>query len=79
MPFTSEQLLEIRNRFHYADVCPIQGPRAFFENAGGSLTLKALDRTLRRAAADGGDDDESALPRPPTVQTGRLATRRRSL
>ena len=38
-------------------------------------------KPLRRAAADGGDDDESAaaLPRPPTVQTGRLATRRRSL
>ena len=46
MPFTSEQLLEIRDRFHHADVCPIQGPRAFLENAGGSLTLKAaVERT----------------------------------
>ncbi|NDH96431.1 MAG: nitrogen fixation protein NifS, partial [Actinobacteria bacterium] len=51
MPFTSEQLLEIRNRFHHADACPIQGPRAFFENAGGSLTLKAaVERTAELMA-----------------------------
>ena len=51
MPFTSEQLLEIRDRFHHADVCPIQGPRAFFENAGGSLTLKAaVERTAELMA-----------------------------
>ena len=54
--------------------------KAFDPDGVGALTLKALDRTLRRAAADGGDGDEAAaLPRPPTVQTGRLATRRRSL
>ena len=56
--------------------------KAFDPDGVGSLTLKALDRTLRRAAADGGDDESApaaALPRPPTVQTGRLATRRRSL
>ena len=41
MAFDSELLAAIRDRFHYADECPIQGPRAFFENAGGSLTLKA--------------------------------------
>jgi len=51
MPFTSEQLLEIRDRFHHADACPIQGPRAFFENAGGSLTLKAaVERTAELMA-----------------------------
>ncbi len=41
MTFKPELLTEIRDRFHHADVCPIQGARAFFENAGGSLTLKA--------------------------------------
>ena len=41
MTFDPEFLTVIRDRFHHADVCPIQGPRAFFENAGGSLTLKA--------------------------------------
>jgi len=41
----------IRDRFHHTDVCPIQGPRAFFENAGGSLTLKAaVERTAELMA-----------------------------
>ncbi len=35
-------LSEIRNRFHHVDHCPYQGPRIFFENAGGSLTLKSV-------------------------------------
>ncbi len=43
---TTELLDEVRDRFHHVDVCPYAGPRAFFENAGGSLTLKAaVDRT----------------------------------
>jgi len=33
---------EIRDRFHHVDSCPYQGPRVFFENAGGSLTLKSV-------------------------------------
>jgi len=41
MTFTPELLAEIRERFHHVDTCPFQGPRVFFENAGGSLTLKA--------------------------------------
>ena len=51
MTFQPELLTAIRDRFHYADVCPIQGPRAFFENAGGSLTLKAaVERTAELMA-----------------------------
>ena len=51
MTFDAELLTTIRDRFHHADVCPIQGPRAFFENAGGSLTLKAcVDRTAELMA-----------------------------
>ena len=46
MGFEDQLLAVIRDRFHHADTCPIQGPRAFFENAGGSLTLKAaVERT----------------------------------
>ena len=41
MPFTPELLTAIRDRFHTLMSAPIQGPRAFFENAGGSLTLKS--------------------------------------
>ncbi|RZV45397.1 MAG: aminotransferase class V-fold PLP-dependent enzyme [Acidimicrobiales bacterium] len=51
MTFSPELLTSIRDRFHHADVCPIQGPRAFFENAGGSLTLKAaVERTAELMA-----------------------------
>lgn len=51
MTFSTEALAEIRDRFHHADACPIQGPRAFFENAGGSLTLKAaVERTAELMA-----------------------------
>ena len=35
-------LNEIRDRFAYVDTCPYQGPRVFFENAGGALTLKSV-------------------------------------
>ena len=51
MTFDPELLAAVRDRFHHADVCPIQGPRAFFENAGGSLTLKAaVERTAELMA-----------------------------
>ncbi len=51
MPFEPDLLIAIRDRFHHTDVCPIQGPRAFFENAGGSLTLKAaVERTAELMA-----------------------------
>ncbi len=36
---------EIRNRFAHVDSCPFQGPRVFFENAGGALTLKSVVET----------------------------------
>ena len=40
--FNESLLGEIRDKFHHVDSCPYQGPRAFFENAGGSLTLKTV-------------------------------------
>ncbi|MBT5581641.1 MAG: aminotransferase class V-fold PLP-dependent enzyme, partial [Acidimicrobiaceae bacterium] len=44
-------LQTVRDRFHHVDACPFQGPRAFFENAGGSLTLKAcVERTAELMA-----------------------------
>jgi selenocysteine lyase/cysteine desulfurase len=49
--FDNDLLTAIRDRFHHTDTCPIQGPRAFFENAGGSLTLKAaVERTAELMA-----------------------------
>ena len=35
----------IRTRFAHVDSCPFQGPRIFFENAGGALTLKSVVET----------------------------------
>ena len=49
--FDAELLTAIRDRFHQADLCPVQGPRAYLENAGGSLTLKAaVERTAELMA-----------------------------
>jgi selenocysteine lyase/cysteine desulfurase len=42
---------DVRDRFAHVDHCPEQGPRVFFENAGGALTLKSAVETSRRYAA----------------------------
>lgn len=36
---------EIRARFAHVDTCPFEGPRIFFENAGGALHLKTVVQT----------------------------------
>ncbi len=43
--FDSQLMQQIRQRFCYVDQCPYQGERIFFENAGGSLTLKSVVET----------------------------------
>ncbi len=40
--FDEALLQSVRDRFHHVDSCPFQGRRIFFENAGGSLTLKSV-------------------------------------
>ncbi|MEZ5740704.1 MAG: aminotransferase class V-fold PLP-dependent enzyme [Burkholderiaceae bacterium] len=40
--FDSALLSAIRERFCHVDHCPFQGPRIFFENAGGALHLKSV-------------------------------------
>ncbi len=42
---------EIRARFAHVDECPFAGPRIFFENAGGALTLKSAVETSAKFAA----------------------------
>lgn len=44
-------ITEIRDRFEHVDSCPFQGPRVFFENAGGALTLKSAVETSAKFAA----------------------------
>ncbi|MEP2639836.1 aminotransferase class V-fold PLP-dependent enzyme [Roseobacter sp.] len=50
-PFAPELMSQIRDRFAHVDSCPFQGPRIFFENAGGALTLNAVVETSARFAA----------------------------
>lgn len=38
-------MAEIRARFAHVETCPFSGPRIFFENAGGALTLKSVVET----------------------------------
>lgn len=40
--FDNKLINQIRDRFCHVDTCPFQGPRIYFENAGGSLTLKSV-------------------------------------
>ena len=40
--FEDSLMKQIRDRFCHVDTCPYQGPRIFFENAGGALTLKSV-------------------------------------
>ena len=48
----SADLLEnIRGQFVQIDRCPVQGPRVFFENAGGALTLSKIVDTSAKYAA----------------------------
>ena len=48
----SPNLLEdIRSKFAQVDHCPQQGPRIFFENAGGALTLNTVVSCARDYAA----------------------------
>lgn len=41
----------IRARFAHVDNCPFSGPRIFFENAGGALTLHSVVETSSKFAA----------------------------
>ncbi len=42
---------DVRARFAHVDTCPFTGPRVFFENAGGALTLNTVVDTSARMAA----------------------------
>ncbi|MCA1286336.1 aminotransferase class V-fold PLP-dependent enzyme [Salipiger bermudensis] len=50
-PITPELLTEIRSKFAHVEACPFTGPRVFFENAGGALTLNSVVETSARFAA----------------------------
>ena len=45
MTFPPDLLAAVRDRFAHVDACPFEGPRIFFENAGGALHLKSVVET----------------------------------
>jgi cysteine desulfurase / selenocysteine lyase len=49
--YTPGLLDQIRGRFAHVDTCPFTGPRVFFENAGGALTLNSVVETSAKFAA----------------------------
>ena len=49
--FDDALLAQIRARFAHVENCPFTGPRIFFENAGGALTLNSVVDTSARFAA----------------------------
>ena len=49
--FAPDLMQDIRDRFAHVESCPFQGPRIFFENAGGALTLKSAVETSAKFAA----------------------------
>ncbi|MCC1495006.1 aminotransferase class V-fold PLP-dependent enzyme [Cognatishimia sp. F0-27] len=51
MTFPDTLLTEIRSRFSHVETCPFTGPRIFFENAGGALTLNSVVETSAKFAA----------------------------
>ena len=51
LQINDDLLTQIRNRFAHVDTCPEHGARAFFENAGGALTLKSVVETSTTFAA----------------------------
>ena len=49
--YPKDLLEEIRKKFCHVDSCPFSGERIFFENAGGSLTLKSVAKRSGDLAA----------------------------
>ncbi|MGR3504191.1 aminotransferase class V-fold PLP-dependent enzyme [Pseudaestuariivita sp.] len=50
-PMDPDLLNEVRGKFAHVDACPFTGPRVFFENAGGALTLNSVVETSAQYAA----------------------------
>lgn len=71
---TPRLMTAIRDRFAHVDTCPKAGPRVFFENAGGALTLKTVVETSTTYAAipdNQGRDNEMAHDLVDVISTAR--------
>ena len=69
---------EIRNRFLHVESDPHIGDRVYLENAGGSLTLKAVVETLANTSplpSNAGRDNDGSRAIDELIARGRLAVR----
>jgi len=70
---------QIRSRFAHVDTCPFTGPRVFFENAGGALTLNSVIETSTALAAvpdNQGRDNPASQELMRLIAKGRTDARR---
>lgn len=68
-------LASVRDRFAHVEECPLTGPRIFFENAGGALTLKSVVETSARFAAI---PDNQGRDNPASRKLGEIIARARA-
>lgn len=72
--FSPDLMQAVRDRFAHVETCPFQGPRIFFENAGGALTLNSVVETSGRFAAlpdNQGRDNPAAKALLETITTAK--------
>ncbi|MEO1530960.1 MAG: aminotransferase class V-fold PLP-dependent enzyme [Pseudomonadota bacterium] len=68
----------VRSRFAHVEACPFEGPRVFFENAGGALHLKSVVETSAAYASypdNEGRDNAASRAMTAAVQQGRADMR----
>ncbi|PIE13165.1 MAG: nitrogen fixation protein NifS [Rhodobacterales bacterium] len=73
--FAPDLMEKIRARFAHVKECPVQGPRVFFENAGGALTLNSVVETSVKYAAI---PDNQGRDNPASHALGRVIARAKS-
>lgn len=69
----------VRSRFAHVDSCPFEGPRVFFENAGGALTLKSVIETSTQYAGypdnHAGRDNPAGIALRAAIEKGKADAR----
>ncbi|MEO1720842.1 MAG: aminotransferase class V-fold PLP-dependent enzyme [Pseudomonadota bacterium] len=68
----------VRSRFAHVEACPFEGPRIFFENAGGALHLKSVVETSALYASypdNEGRDNAASRALSAAIQQGRADMR----
>lgn len=70
---------DVRSRFAHVDACPFEGPRVFFENAGGALTLNSVIKTSTDYAGypdnHAGRDNPAGVALRAAIEKGKADTR----